>query len=125
MDIYRENLIDHYNHPRNFGKMSKNDASSKIENISCGDLITMQIKVEKGFIKEIKFLGEGCAVAIASASILTEEMLGKNLEYVKSFSFKDLQKLLGVELSPSRIKCANLSLESLKTAVKTLTEKGN
>ena len=125
MDIYRENLIDHYNNPRNFGKLDDSDASVQEENISCGDSINMQIKIKGQNIEDIKFTGEGCAVAIASASILTEEMKGKSIDDIQKFSFDDLQKLLGVELSPSRIKCANLALEALKSAINTLTDKKN
>ena len=121
MDIYRENLIDHYNNPRNFGKMKNCDISTELENISCGDAIKIQIKVKNKKIEDIKFTGEGCAVAIASASLLTEHMKGRSISYANKFTFRDLSGLLGVKLSPSRIKCASLGLESMKSAIKTLT----
>ena len=125
MDIYRENLIDHYNNPRNFGNMPKSSTSAELENVSCGDLIKMQVNVKDGIIKDIMFNGEGCAVAIASASMLTEHIKGKSIEYAVNYTFTDLEKLLGVELSPSRIKCANLGLEALKSSLKSLTKKSN
>ena len=123
MDMYRENLIDHYNNPRNFGDMKKYDTSIELENVSCGDLIKIQLEVKAGIIKNIMFKGEGCAISIASASMLTEHIKGKSIEYAQKFTFKDLEGILGVELSPSRIKCANLSLEALQSALKSLTKK--
>lgn len=125
MDIYRENLIDHYNHPRNFGEIPASDTTAELENVSCGDRIKIQIIIEHDTISDIKFSGEGCAVAIASGSILTEHMLGKVVKYANKFTYKELEGLLGVELSPSRMKCANLSLEALKKSLKALTEKTN
>lgn len=125
MDMYRENLIEHYKNPRNFGEMKKSDSSAEIENVSCGDLIKMQVKIQDNIIKDIKFTGEGCAVSIASASMLTEYMKGKSIDIAERFTFADLEKLLGVELSPSRIKCADLGLEALESALKSLTKKAD
>jgi nitrogen fixation protein NifU and related proteins len=125
MDMYRENLIEHYNNPRNFGELKKSDSSAEIENISCGDLIKMQVNVKDGVIKDVMFTGEGCAISIASASMLTEYIKGKPVDFAEKFTFKDLETLLGVELSPSRIKCANLGLEALESALKSLTKKAN
>ena len=122
MDIYREKLLDHYNNPRNFGLLVDADAIIKLENISCGDSISLAVKVEKGVITDAKFEGEGCAVAIASASILTEYVIGKTVNEVKSIDLERLQELLGIQLTLSRIKCANLSLETLQKALKIIVE---
>jgi nitrogen fixation NifU-like protein len=123
MDIYREKLLDHYNNPRNYGAMEGCDTSVELENVSCGDLIKVQLNVEEGVIREAKFTGEGCAVAIASASILTEYMRGKKLQEITELTLEGFIDLIGVELTLSRIKCANLSLEAAKIAIKQLTGK--
>jgi nitrogen fixation NifU-like protein len=114
MDIYREKLLDHYNNPRNFGTLPKADAVMKLENISCGDSISMEIKVKDGKLTDIKYIAEGCAVSIASASLLSEYVKGKALTEIAKIDIERLQQLLGVQLSLSRIRCAALSLETLK-----------
>ena len=114
MDIYREKLLDHYNNPRNFGTLVDADAKMKLENVSCGDTINMEIKVKDGKLADIKYTAEGCAVSIASASILSEFVKGKSLAEIQKIDLEQLQQLLGVQLSLSRIRCAGLSLETLK-----------
>ena len=121
MNIYRDNLIDHYTNPRNYGVLSKSDTKVQVENTSCGDLINIQIKVLKDKLTQIKFTGEGCAVAIACTSILTEHLINKSIDYAKGFTYKDLEKLVGIEFTSSRIKCANLGLEALQSSLKLLT----
>jgi nitrogen fixation NifU-like protein len=125
MDIYRERLLDHYHNPRNFGELENNNISTELENASCGDIIQIQLKVEEGIVKDAKFNSEGCAVSIASASILTEYIIGKSLEEVEKLDFDHFLEIIGIELTLSRMKCANLSLEATKTAIKKLTEKKN
>ncbi len=122
MDIYRETLLDHYNNPRNFGVLVDADAIIKLENISCGDSIELAVKVEQGRIAEVKFTGEGCAVAIASASILTEYVIGKTVDEVENIDMDRFLEILGIQLTLSRIKCANLSLETLHKALKKVVE---
>jgi nitrogen fixation NifU-like protein len=117
MDIYREKLLDHYNNPRNFGKLVDANAIMELENVSCGDSLKMQLKLEKGNVKEVMFTGEGCAVSIASASILTEYIKGKTIKEVKAVDLDKLLDLLGVKLTISRLKCANLSLETVQAAL--------
>jgi nitrogen fixation NifU-like protein len=117
MNIYQEKLLDHYNNPRNFGEIAKASAGVELENISCGDAIKLQLLVEDDIVKDIKFKGEGCAVAIGTASMLTEYALGKNVNDLQKFSLDDLLDLIGIELTMSRIKCAALSLESLHKAI--------
>jgi len=117
MNIYREKLLDHYNNPRNYGTLVDADAKIKLENISCGDSIEMQVRLKDGKLKDVKFQGEGCAVAIASASILTEYAKGKKLADILEIDLDKLQELLGIQLTLSRIKCANLSLETLKKGI--------
>lgn len=118
-DIYKEIILDYYRNPRNFGKLEQPDISSHDTNPLCGDELDMQIKVGQGSkIESIMFTGKGCAVSLASASMLTELAKGKDLEWVKSLSKEDILKMLGnPELGPSRIKCALLGMKVLKTGV--------
>jgi len=119
-DFYRELILDYYRNPRNFGKLDPHDIDAKDLNPLCGDEIEMQIRVSPGKdkIEEIKFIGKGCAISQASASMLTELAKGKPLEWVKALSREDILKMLGTsDLGPARIKCAMLSVKVLKTGV--------
>jgi nitrogen fixation NifU-like protein len=119
-DFYRELILDYYRNPRNFGKLDPHDIDAKDLNPLCGDEIEMQIRVspDKDKIEEIKFIGKGCAISQASASMLTEMAKGKPLEWVKVLSREDILKMLGTsDLGPARIKCAMLSVKVLKTGV--------
>jgi len=112
--------LDYYRNPRNFGKLDPHDIDAKDTNPLCGDEIEMQIRVspEKDKIEEIKFIGKGCAISQASASMLTEMAKGKPLEWVRALSREDILKMLGTsDLGPARIKCAMLSVKVLKTGV--------
>jgi len=118
-DIYRELILDYYRNPRNFGKLEKFDIDARDTNPLCGDEIEMQIRVGEGEkIEEIKFVGKGCAISQASASMLTERAKGKQHEWVKQVSKEDVFKMLGnPDLGPSRVKCALLAMKVLKTGV--------
>ena len=119
-DFYRELILDYYRNPRNFGKLDPHDIDAKDLNPLCGDEIEMQIRVSPGKdkIEEIKFIGKGCAISQASASMLTELAKGKPLDWVKALSREDILKMLGTsDLGPARIKCAMLSVKVLKTGV--------
>ncbi|MEW6003638.1 MAG: Fe-S cluster assembly sulfur transfer protein SufU, partial [Nitrospirota bacterium] len=107
MDIYRENILDHYKNPRNFGRLENPDASYEEGNPLCGDIIGMEIKKRKmedgrWKMEEIKFWGEGCAISQASASMLTEKVKGKDIEEIKKITKDDILSMLGIELSPLR-----------------------
>lgn len=116
-NIYRDFILDHYKNPRNFGKITKADFSEKRKNIFCGDVIEISGKLEKNKIKDVKFVGRGCAISQASASILTEYAKGKSLKQIKDITIHDLSDMMGVELSPTRMKCAELSLKTLNKAL--------
>ncbi len=113
MDIYREIILDHYKHPRNFGHLPKPDAKIEEGNVTCGDRIVMEIKVDKGAVSDIRFSGEGCAISMASASMLTEKVKGMALDDVLELKTDDILTMLGTTLTPTRIKCAILPLEVL------------
>lgn len=122
MDIYKDRILDHYRQPRNFGRIVKPDAFYEQGNSFCGDRIGMEIKLITRNLKpitisEIKFWGEGCAISQASASMLTEKIKGKPLEEIKKLNKEDILSMLGIELSPARLKCALLPLEVLQKLI--------
>lgn len=116
MSIYKEELMDHFKHPRNKTLLNDPDVFIDDGNPSCGDKIsvTLNISSDGDKITEIGFTGSGCVLSQASASILYEKMIGKTIDDALSLSKDDLLKLLGLELGPNRLKCAMLSLEVLK-----------
>jgi nitrogen fixation NifU-like protein len=130
MDLYRENLLDHYKNPRNFGKPDNWLTEYRWEefNPSCGDKIGIAVKVRtgknrnKGEVTDIRFWGEGCVVSMASASLLTEEVRKrKSITSIRELTPEDVFKMLGGKetIPPARFRCALLSLESLKRAMGT------
>jgi nitrogen fixation NifU-like protein len=118
-DIYRELILDYYRNPRNNGRLEPHDIVARDSNPLCGDEVEIQIKVgDSKNIEQIKFIGKGCAISQASASMLTEYAKGKPLEWVKDLSKNDVLKLMGTpDLGPARIKCALLSMKVLKSGV--------
>ena len=114
-DIYREIILDHYRNPRNKGKLPDADVSIHDSNPLCGDEIDIHMKVDGDKIKDVKFEGRGCAISQASASMLTEMVMGKPLTSIKDLSKDDILENIGLtSLGPARIKCALLSLKVLK-----------
>jgi nitrogen fixation protein NifU and related proteins len=117
-DIYREIILDHYRNPRNKGKLALADVSVHDSNPLCGDEIDIHLKIEPNKVQEIKFEGRGCAISQASASMLTEMVMGKNLEFLKDLKKEDILENIGLtNLGPARIKCALLSLKVLKVGM--------
>ena len=113
--IYREQIIDLYDNPLNFGRVEPADFVYEEDNPLCGDVIEISVKLdESDRVEDVRWQGHGCAISQASASLLTEEIRGKSLEEVKSFSKEALLDLLGIQLSMTRVKCALLSLKVLK-----------
>ena len=117
-DLYRELIIDRYKNPLMRGELEPHDFSYEDDNPLCGDRIRIDIRVdENNVIKEAVFSGEGCAISQASADLLVESVIGKNLDEVKSLSKEDILEMLGIELGPVRLKCALLSLKVLKAGI--------
>jgi nitrogen fixation NifU-like protein len=116
-DLYRDYILEHYRRPHNFGVLEKPSASIEGNNPLCGDRITLQIHVSDGVVDQVAFTGRGCAISQASASLLTDEIRGKPVADVVAFRADDLLDLLGIEISPARLKCAMLSHDTLQKAV--------
>ena len=113
--IYREQIIDLYEHPLNYGRLETADWSYEEDNPLCGDVIRIDVKLDdQNRIAEVAWSGDGCAISQAAASLLTEEIKGMALEEVRAFDKDELLELVGVKLSMARIKCALLSLKVLK-----------
>lgn len=116
-DMYAEMIIDLYRHPMNYGKIENPDIKAQDTNPICGDIIEIQVKLNKDRVKEVKFNGKGCAISQASASLLTEMIKGKKIDELLKMDKKDILDALGIEISPVRLKCALLPLKVLKMGI--------
>jgi len=118
-ELYREYLLDHYKNPKNFGDIKNPDIYKHDDNPLCGDDIEIFVKLDdkKEQIKDIKFKGRGCVICIASASILMDELEHKKLKEIQKMKTDDMLKLLGIELTPSRIKCMMLPLKAIQKGI--------
>ena len=113
-DLYREVILDHYQNPRNYGVLENATLSYEEDNPVCGDHIRLDLVVEGERVTDARFSGHGCAISQASASMLTEEIVGKTLDEIKALDKQFILDLLGIPLGPVRLKCALLSLKVLK-----------
>jgi nitrogen fixation NifU-like protein len=118
-DIYREQILEHARYPHNFGTLDHPTISHEEYNPLCGDRVRIDLLIEDGVIADVRFSGKGCAISQASASMLTDEIKGMDVETAKAFSKDDLLMLIGIPLSknPTRLKCALLSLKALKAGL--------
>ena len=116
-DLYRDYILEHYRRPHNFGVLDDPTALYEGANPLCGDRITVMLGIRDGVVAEVAFTGRGCAISQASASLLTDEVRGKPVEEVARLTPDDLLDLLGIEISPARLKCALLSLDTLQHAL--------
>ncbi len=116
--FYREQIMDHYRNPRYQGRLAAPAASYEELNPLCGDMIHIDVAIADGLLADARFDGHGCAVSQATASMLLEEVVGKPLPEVVAFTRDDLFDLIGVPLSPARMKCALLSLGVLREALR-------
>ncbi len=115
-DFYRDYILDHYRNPRNFGTLERSDIEAEDLNPLCGDEIRMQLEIEDGAVKDVRFSGKGCAISQASASMLTETVKGMKLSDVATLSKDAVLENVGIGISPTRMKCAMLGLRVLKSA---------
>lgn len=117
IDLYAEEIIAHYEHPHNKGEIKNSSVSVHEHNPLCGDDITIYLTIEKNRIVDVKFGGAGCAISMASASMLTDFIKGKTLAEVEKMGLPTIIELLGIDPGPARLKCATLSLRTAKEAV--------
>lgn len=116
-EMYKENILELYRNPLNFGIISKPTFSHKEFNSLCGDNINITLKVENNIIKNAKFNGNGCAISIASASLITDKIKNMKLNDVMKLNSKDVIKMLGIKIKSSRLKCALLPLDAVKKSL--------
>ncbi|MGA3021650.1 MAG: iron-sulfur cluster assembly scaffold protein [Thermoplasmata archaeon] len=118
-DMYQEVILQHYRTPKNFGPLPDATREGEESNPLCGDHITLRLKVDAASqkISEIRFEGDGCAISVASTSMLTEKVAGLTLEQAGKLTRDDVLQLLGIPLSPARIKCALTGFAALGRAL--------
>jgi len=110
-DMYRQQILDHYKNPRNYGEIEDATYTHVGENPMCGDEIRMDVKLDEDdeTIEAVAFRGDGCAISQASASMLSGELRGKTLDELDEMDRDDVIDMLGVDISPMRVKCAVLA----------------
>lgn len=109
--IYQEDVMDHYENPRNIGEMDHADMSGRDANASCGDMVEFQIKSNEGVIEDVKWKGIGCAITTASSSKLSEWLIGKKVAEVREMGEGGLKDAIGIEVNPGRSKCLTLPIK--------------
>ncbi|MFK8795674.1 Fe-S cluster assembly sulfur transfer protein SufU [Planococcus plakortidis] len=132
--LYRQVIMDHYKTPRNKGTLEQGSVNIEMNNPTCGDRIQLTLQVEDGIVKDAKFDGEGCSISMASASMMTQAVKGKDVdtalklsgifsdmmlgkEYDDSVDLGDIEALQGVSKFPARIKCATLAWKAMEKGV--------
>lgn len=119
-DLYREQLLDHYHNPNNYGKLEDPDIEIEMDNPTCGDMVHLTAQLnDDGRIERVMFEGQGCVVSMAASSMLTEELVGKTPEEVDAMGLAEVQEMMGgIRLSMGRVKCALLSLNAVKQGLR-------
>lgn len=113
--LYKQNIIDHYKKPHNYGKMLNPDLQAKVENLACGDEIEIFIKFDRNnLVKDIKFEAHGCAISIATMSMLSDKLLGRDIESLKRLQKSEVLKLTGLTEQSGRVKCGLIAWEAVK-----------
>jgi nitrogen fixation protein NifU and related proteins len=121
--LYSEKLLDHFRHPRNYGALTAPDVSYESFNPLCGDRIRIELKLENNKVREVRFRGDGCAISIAAASLLTELLSDKDIE--ETVSDQELVAALESDIKPARVQCALLALEALRAGLKNHGQRGS
>ena len=116
-ELYQQMIMDHNKNPKNFRAMPDAGRVAEGHNPLCGDDLTIEIAVVDGKVSDVRFSGVGCAISVASASMLTDEIKGKSVEAVMQMTKDDVLELLQIPIGPVRLKCALLSLETVQKAV--------
>lgn len=119
-DMYRQQILDHYKNPRNYGELEDPDFTHVGENPSCGDTIRMDVDLDDAgeTVEAVRFTGDGCAISMASASMLSERLHGMAVDELDGLDTDDITEMLGVDISPMRVKCAVLGRQVAQDGAK-------
>jgi len=117
LDIYAEELIYHYEHPSSKRAMKDATVSLEEQNISCGDVVKVHLKLKGDKVDDASFEGNGCVIAMGSANMLMEHLKGKSIEHLEKMTKEDLLRIIKIEPGPVRLHCATLPLRAVKKAV--------
>lgn len=132
-ELYRRVIMDHYKNPRNRGKFDEDTLTVDLNNPTCGDRISLQLRLNNDIVEDARFSGEGCSISMSSASMMTEAVKGKTIqealdlanrfsslmkgEEVSFDDYEELEALSGVNKFPARIKCATLAWNALRKGI--------
>lgn len=116
--LYSEIILDHFRNPRNYGSLPAPDITSEDFNPLCGDRIKIELKIKHPVVEEARFRGDGCAISMAAASLLTELIVGVDIKEVQAISDDRLIAALESDIKPARRQCALLPLEALRAGLK-------
>ncbi|MCM3783238.1 SUF system NifU family Fe-S cluster assembly protein [Neobacillus mesonae] len=132
-DLYRRVIMDHYKNPRNRGSFTNEAVTIDLNNPTCGDRISLQLKVKDGIVEDAKYTGDGCSISMSSASMMTEAIKGKSMDQALNLAdrfsslmqgeeqefdeYEDIEALSGVNKFPARIKCATLAWNALRKGI--------
>lgn len=118
MDLYAENILDHFRHPRGKKRLQKPSVSREEIHHSCGDSLTVDLTIDSGVIRDVGWDGTGCAISQAAMSMLADDLVGKLEDDIRQMTSKDILSILAVPIGPRRMKCAHLALHALKNALR-------
>ena len=118
MELYAEQIVDLYKHPLNKRVMPNADITHSGANVTCGDYVRVYLKLDGEKIADASFEGNGCAISIAAASLLTDALKGKTIVEISIMKIDDMLELLGTTLGPARVKCGILCLETAQEGIK-------
>jgi len=123
-DFYREEILEHYTHPHHYGTLEDADISHEESNPLCGDQIRFDIQLDEDgrTVKDVRFSAVGCAISKASASMLSDMLIGRTLDEIRAMTKEDVLDELGIDLGPVRLKCAMLPLKVVKVGAYGLDE---
>jgi nitrogen fixation NifU-like protein len=117
MNLYQAELTDHYRNPRNWGSLQDHDFSSGQHNPSCGDSVVFEGCITANAVTSLVFMGKGCVISLATASMLSQVALNKDVAWLMALNKEYIIGLIGIDLGPTRLKCALLSIEALQHGI--------
>ncbi|MCB9802756.1 iron-sulfur cluster assembly scaffold protein [Candidatus Nomurabacteria bacterium] len=117
MDLYAQNIIEHYKQPRNHGRLAEPKISGKQMNRSCGDQLAVDLRIKDDQIEDLKFEANGCAISVAAMSILSEKLIGQNITEVLAINYQSLLDMLGLPVGERRYKCVLLGLITVQNII--------